>query len=64
MKATLIIPSAESLRAKIRARTAELRSLRRLLRLAEAAEAAQAATAVVDRHAASDDVDRQEAARA
>ena len=37
------IPTADQLRADIRARTAELRAKRRLLRLAEAAEAALAA---------------------
>ena len=37
------IPTADALRADIRARTAEVRALRKLLRLAEAAEAVEAA---------------------
>jgi hypothetical protein len=42
---SLTIPTAEQLRADIRARVAELRALRRLLRLAEAATAAREAGA-------------------
>jgi hypothetical protein len=39
------LPTADEIRADIRARAAELHALRRLLRLAEAAEAARAASA-------------------
>jgi hypothetical protein len=39
---TIILPSADTLRADIQARTAELRALRRLLHLARAAETAEA----------------------
>jgi hypothetical protein len=37
---TLVIPTPESLRAEIRARSEQLRAMRKLLRLADAAQAA------------------------